>query len=103
MTGQELLNWILNCAERVYVFDKHVRKREQIEGGLLLTMADDSKWQLEATLLGGREDIKQEPEKPKCFGEWYPGSMICIRIVECDVWQECITIWKKKQESEGRV
>lgn len=51
--------------------------------------------------LGGREATKHEPEKPKCFGDWHPGSMICIRTDECDVWQECTAIWRRKKEWEG--
>lgn len=74
---------------------------QEIEGGLMLTMEDGSKWRLDATLLEGREITEQEPEKPECFGDWYPGNIVCIRRVGCAVWRECQGIWTRKKESAG--
>lgn len=103
MTGQKFLEGLVAAARNTLVENyRCVVDVQEIEGGLLLTMADGRQYRIDAVEIGRNKRIKSQKNQRECFGDWSPGSMICILVSECKFWQECTAIWKRKQEA-GRV
>lgn len=52
---QEFLQALVDCAREEGSWYDDITDGQEIEGGLLVTMKDGSKWRVDATRIGGRD------------------------------------------------